>query len=236
MKGLSRNEARLSISRLDRTLRDRYRRWKRWRGERSWSQFGEDLIIQALVGEGPGSFVDVGAGHPYWGSNSYKFYKSGWSGVLLEPNRSLATKLRRWRPKDRTINAAVGNREGETLLYEASAWQMSTTIPEWAMRMGVDIPERQSRVDCVTLGSLGLCANPRTASFLSIDTEGNDLAVLQGNDWDRYLPQVICVEQLMPWGEQIDGIADLLQDHGYRLEAVAIASSIYRHRDYKRVT
>ena len=179
--------------------------------------------------------MDVGAGHPYWGSNTYRFYKSGWSGVLVEPNRALAKKLRRWRPNDRVINAAMGNQEGETLLYEAPAWQMSTTIPEWAMDMGVDSPERRTSVKCVTLGSLGLRANPHSPSFLSVDTEGNDLAVLQGNDWETYLPQVVCVEQRMPWGEQIGGITELLQDRGYQLEAVAVASSIYRHSDHKRL-
>ena len=47
----------------------------------SYSDFKEDLILEGIFGSLTGSYVDVGAGHPVIGSNSYLFYKKGWSGI-----------------------------------------------------------------------------------------------------------------------------------------------------------
>jgi hypothetical protein len=36
----------------------------------------------------------------------------------------------------------------------------------------------------------------QTIDFMSVDVEGNDLAALQSNDWDRYRPRVVVVEDV----------------------------------------
>ena len=54
----------------------------------SFSQEGEDLVLQRLIGiKSNGFYVDIGAHHPYRFSNTYKFYitclKSLHSTVLM---------------------------------------------------------------------------------------------------------------------------------------------------------
>ena len=38
---------------------------------KSYSQFWEDRLISRLISDHEGSYVDIGAGTPVWGSNTY---------------------------------------------------------------------------------------------------------------------------------------------------------------------
>ena len=49
----------------------------------SYSDFGEDQIIQRVFGDYKGLHLDIGAGHPVIGSNTCLFYKKGWSGITV---------------------------------------------------------------------------------------------------------------------------------------------------------
>ena len=54
------------------------------------SQFGEDRYIYKNIDlPEKGIFVDVGAGHPIYLSNTYFFEKNGWTGVCIDadPNQ-----------------------------------------------------------------------------------------------------------------------------------------------------
>jgi hypothetical protein len=51
---------------------------------KSYSQEGEDMILQRMFGEKKhGFYVDVGAHHPRRFSNTYSFYRRGWSGINI---------------------------------------------------------------------------------------------------------------------------------------------------------
>ena len=52
---------------------------------KSYSQEGEDLILSRYFdGQREGFFIDVGAFHPIRFSNTYLFYRLGWSGINIE--------------------------------------------------------------------------------------------------------------------------------------------------------
>ena len=57
---------------------------------KSYSQLGEDLVIMnhlQCLGKNPNSkgfYIDIGAYHPLDGSNTYKFYKRGASGITVD--------------------------------------------------------------------------------------------------------------------------------------------------------
>jgi hypothetical protein len=56
----------------------------------------------------------------------------------------------------------------------------------------------------------------QTIDFMNVDVEGHDFEVLESNDWNRFRPQIIIVEDegLDP-GES--KIVRMLNDHGYEL-------------------
>ena len=65
----------------------------------SFSQNGEDLLIQAALAmlgiKNPKSmsYLDIGANHPFSLSNTYKFYREGGSGILVEPDPILYKRI-----------------------------------------------------------------------------------------------------------------------------------------------
>ena len=220
------------LARKTRTLRSSLvHRW----GHRSWSQFAEDLVAATLLTEGSGLYVDVGAGDPFWGSNTYRLYRRGWTGLLVEPNIHLVNRLRKYRPRDTTIHAAVKLDGRHVDFYESSSWQLSTTLPDRAASLARQFGDTfvQRRVPAIRLETLGLQAQPCDPTFLSIDTEGTDHEVLVTNDWAQFLPRVVCIEEL----EKTPGLnspsTTLLQDYGYRLYAHVAASCLFVHKDFR---
>ena len=53
----------------------------------SYAQMGEDLVCDHYLGEPlKGVYLDIGAYEPIFLSNTYLFYKRGWTGITVEPN------------------------------------------------------------------------------------------------------------------------------------------------------
>ena len=228
LTGVSRDSA------LYRTLRASYRKvHPRQYFRPFYSQFGEDVVLTNLVGLRVGTYVDVGAGHPMVGSNTYLLYRLGWSGITVDPvrrNNDLAAKAR---PRDRQVLALCGRQKSEQMLFEYETYELSTTSQarvEELGRAGVH-PVREFELETIPLRSLGLKASPQDAAILSIDVEGSEMDVLDGNDWSSYLPALICCEE---WQSPLRGkteIQSFLGDRGYRLEAYLGLSSVYLHED-----
>lgn len=206
------------------------RRLKRSVGTRSFAQFGEDAVVRKLLPDGTGFYVDVGAGNPVIGSNTYSFYLSGWSGLLIEPltwNVHLARKVR---PRDRVIQAICGTDNGvPKILYEFDPYEYSTTslarVSELA-RLG-HVPFREHELIVSPLRRLLNKKEITSPSFLTIDVEGMDLEVLQSNDWDVFQPDVIAIEEWespIAYRTQVQEYVGLL---GYHIAGYCGVTSLY---------
>ena len=73
-----------------------------------YGQLLEDRIIEKYCPESFGKYVDVGAGHPVRGSNSYLFYRKGWRGVTVDPIDKNVSLHRLFRRKDKQIACLIG--------------------------------------------------------------------------------------------------------------------------------
>lgn len=177
----------------------------------SYSQFGEDLIVGYLFDQLQvrlPTYLDVGANHPRFISNTYSFYARGSRGVLVEPNPRLCKLLRLARPGDTLVEAGIGlsgQTHGEFFIFGGFADGLSTFSREEATHWetvglkGVGrIPvERVVSVPLIPIDRIiaeNFCGKP--PNFLSLDVEGLDLEVLKGIDFSRHSPDVICVETL----------------------------------------
>ncbi len=200
--------------------------------KKSYSQYAEDLIIQSYLNGKlkNGRYVDVGCHHPRRGSNTYGLYKKGWSGILidLEKTKVLANQLLRRR--DKVIFAAVSDVEEWIEIFSDKYFSTNTTI-----KMNSDLTNMQSigRIKTQTLTNLLNEQNfQKRFELLSIDVEGVDLQVLRGLDLRRYQPQVICIEN---WNSK-DGISAIMSseihkhliNQDYELIAFSGLSTIYQ--------
>lgn len=216
------------------TLRRNYHRLRALRSARTYSQFGEDAILRSIFGGArSGHYIDVGAGDPVRGSNTYGLYRAGWRGLLIDPLAFNVADAHTWRPRDTAIQALVGARQSVDTFYEYDPYEYSTnrsaTVERWAA-LGIH-PIRKYPLKTITLSSLGRSMDPSSPSLISIDVEGNEEAVLRGNDWLSTKPAVICVEE---WGGLRPGspiLHSILEPQGYEFAAFSGMSSVYIHRD-----
>lgn len=199
---------------------------------RSYSQFWEDRLIDRILNKGIGSYVDVGGGNPVWGSNTYLFYRRGWQGVVVEPilfNYRLQKFLRR---RDIQIRALVTNSQTQMDFYQLKPWELSTNVYETArsrISEGAALI-RKEKIDCISLLDIYRAHPISRPAILSIDVEGAELEVLQSNNWNQFIPDLICIEELT-CPIQGSTIREFLEGAGYRLQAYNGVSSIYVWRD-----
>src|ERR1700737_3760091 len=78
----------------------------------SFSQFGEDLPILHIaeqLGLKKAIYVDAGAFHPIFGSNTLLLHKQGWRGINIDfvPERIAA--FNQYRPNDHNVVACVSD-------------------------------------------------------------------------------------------------------------------------------
>lgn len=183
----------------------------------SFSQFGEDLFLRAYFGDRQGLYIEVGGNHPFGMSNTYLLYRLGWRGVVVEPIHRLYAKHKRFRPRDIQVNAAAGDSTGKLTFYEVIPSCLSTCDPGEAKSMfskGSALLLREYSVPLVTVAELyRTYLAPHSISLLSIDTEGQDVAVLRGIDWGVMRPEIVICEanDLVRESE----IRQLLAGHGY---------------------
>jgi hypothetical protein len=202
-----------------------------------YSQTGEDVIISDYLPEKAGVYVDIGAGRPISGSNTYFLYKRGWRGVCVDPLTSNTKMFKVLRPRDRVLGVLISSKKDKIRFWEFEPYVYSTADIDVAeklkTRQGVRLLA-DSYKDCLPLSEVVPSAMPLDASFLSIDVEGLDLTVLSSNDWSRYLPRVVCVEE---WDmDKKDFVQSeihvFLLAQGYRRKAWTGLSSIYVHLNY----
>jgi hypothetical protein len=203
-----------------------------------YSQSSEDSIISKYCSEHSGRYLDVGAGRPISGSNSYFFYKKGWSGILIDPisrNHRLSQLLR---PRDKFERVLVGQ-SGLVTFFETYPYQYSTTSQatyEALLADGLVELKRKSSLTVKPLSSFNLKISEMEPSFLSIDAEGADFEVLQSNDWNACKPRVICVESPQVNDRNSDSIVNYLYERGYLLVEQTHLSKIFVSKRYLEST
>ncbi len=210
-----------------------------WGGRISYAEGGEDLLLASLLAreETDGFYVDVGAHHPTWRSNTYRCYRSGWRGINVDPIPGMKSMFDRRRPRDVNIECGVASQTGMMTYYLFQEPEVNGFCRELSR-------ERASRgtfhllshreIPVVTLKQILDDYLPAGVDIdvLNVDTEGMDLEVLQSNDWCKYHPRFVLAEikgDLAEMGS--DPICGFLQALGYRLRAKTVKTAIFEHND-----
>ena len=166
--------------------------------KKSYSQWGEDIIIDNLLGQkSNGFYVDVGAYDPTRFSNTKRFYLKGWRGINIEPDPTKIKKFYKSRSKDINLNVGIANKNEIQDFFKFDPQTLSTFSKSAAadyQKQGYTLIET-FKVKVNKLGQiLEKERKNRQIDFFSIDTEGSDLEVLKSNNWKKFKPKVICIE------------------------------------------
>lgn len=158
----------------------------------SYSQLREDVTILDLL-KGmeleKAFYLDIGANHPSVLSNTYKMYRLGARGILLDPDEHTCRLLRRFRPGDIVIRGLAGDTFGLQRFYHNVSSFLSGT-----RNTDRDNVLREELVPQVTVDSIVAMLDVPRIHLMSVDTEGNDLAVLQGATEALRRTVILCVE------------------------------------------
>lgn len=192
-------------------------------GKTSYAQFGEDIILRNLfdiLGVAMPSYLDIGAHHPRFLSNSYLFYRQGAGGVCIEPDPRLFSAFKRARPRDKVFGVGVAGSPGELEFFVMSSNSLNTFSEEEALRaekIGHRI-EKRLRIPVITVKDAFELAG-RVPDFVSIDVEGFDEAVVSGIDFERFRSTAFCVETLTysekGEGEKKKNIFEIFSRNGF---------------------
>lgn len=165
----------------------------------TYAQNREDIILDFFFKDVPrGFYVDVGAGHPEEDSVTKIFYDRGWKGINIEPIKKMYNLLQKSRPRDINLNIGLSDKKGRLTFREYENYGLSTFQGD--MKKEYEGPldsmgkyeDYEVQVD--TLANVLNQYKVRHIQFLKIDVEGLEYAVLQGNDWRKYRPEVLCIE------------------------------------------
>lgn len=167
--------------------------------QKTYSGEGEDLIIKKVFrGMRNGTYVDVGCYHPLVGSNTYLLHKNyGWSGINIDANPETIALFNKKRPQDTNLNYGVGERNENLTFYrftEPAVNTFSKAFYEERLKQGSELLEKKE-IEVRTLAELlDSCNLNKPIDVLDIDVEGLDLAVVKSNNWDKYRPKMILIE------------------------------------------
>lgn len=191
----------------------------------SYSQYGEDLICWEFFkkwGIIKGTYLDIGAFHPKFISNTHLFYKKGWTGFVVDIDdvKLQSFKLVRRKSVQTFFNAVVPN---ETSFSSSSidcykfkrVWSEIDTLSEEVAietkkQTGFDF--YKTTVSTITIKKL--LESTGKVNLLNIDIEGLDSMIIENFDFDLYGPDLIIFEDNDYWGGSNESIK-LLQQKGY---------------------
>jgi FkbM family methyltransferase len=166
----------------------------------SYAQNREDFLIAAFFPDvEAGHYVDVGAGHPEEQSVTKLLYDRGWSGINIEPIPELSEALQAERPRDVTLQVALAATAGEATFRQYTGWGLSTLNPEMAAEHQAHPTSwteqyTEYSVQTVTLADV-LEDHPLPhVHVFKVDVEGAEYDALAGADWERFRPDLVCIE------------------------------------------
>jgi FkbM family methyltransferase len=163
----------------------------------SFSQDAEDVYIDRFFRKkNSGSYLDVGAYHPLKFSNTYRYYKKGWNGIVIDANPDVKQIFEKIRPRDIFIQSGISDKVGEMIFFKFEEGAYNTFDSEKAKmliksgkRLKDEVTIKVNRLDSI-LEALQI----RSIDFISIDVEGFDFICLQSFEINKYNPYIVLIE------------------------------------------
>jgi len=182
------------------------------------SQISQDIFaLYSLNWKRNGYFVEFGATNGFDLSNTYLLEKDfGWYGILAEPAKVWHEELKANRSASLDFDC-VWNKSGEIVNFTVAQEAEYSTISSFtdkdahasARNKGETFP-----VKTISLNDLlKRHGAPSTIDYLSIDTEGSELEILEAFDFNQYAISVITCEH--NFSSQRAKIYKLLSSHGF---------------------
>ena len=186
----------------------------------------DTAILDYFKDKKSGFYVDVGCYHPIHRNNTYLLYKQNWRGINIDVSQFSVELFDHLRPDDLNYNCAVSNKnETVKLFFQKELSQLSTIENDQAKKVFQgNIKEKE--IQAFTLDEILNRDKYKNVKidFLNIDVEGADFKVLDGLSFQKFNPELICVE-IHDKEIKESKIYNFLKDKNYQL----IWSGVFSH-------
>jgi FkbM family methyltransferase len=189
----------------------------------------DTVVLNYFKNKKNGFYVDVGCYHPIHRNNTHLLHKQDWNGINIDTSEFSIDLFNHMRPKDLNYNCAISNKnEIIKLFYQKELSQLSTTEIDQAKTV-FQGNIKEKKIQAFTLDEIlnkGKFKNNKI-DFLDIDAEGADLKVLKGLSFDKFKPELICVE-IHEKEIELSKIYRFLVDKKYELIWSGVFSYIFK--------
>lgn len=180
-----------------------------------FGQWAEDVLVRKLFPKNKktGTYLDLGAYHPFKHSNTAYFWMKGWRGYNIDANPNSIELFNKARPNDTNIWTAIipqsdyvnGINSVKLMLPDtkdsssgisATGTISASVSAERCFSESIDVPA------CSVAALLSKhIAEP--IDYLNIDIEGYDLAIINEFDFSKFRPKVVSIEDYSSCIEEV---------------------------------
>ncbi|MCW3090860.1 MAG: SAM-dependent methyltransferase [Ferruginibacter sp.] len=208
----------------------------------SFSQSGEDLIVKyifdCLAITHP-SYIDIGAHHPFYLSNTALLYQNGSRGINIEPDPTLFMSFKEYRKLDINLNIGISDKESELDFYIISTPTLNTFAKDEAEKYANEGDYSIEKIQKIKVNTLQHTIDNfsygRFPDFLSVDAEGIDELIVKSINFNTNFPKVICMETISfstkGRGTKNSAMINYLIDNGYLVYADTNINTIFVRND-----
>ena len=208
-------------------LQNLYLKNKCFLKKKSYSMDGEDIeIFNYFKNKKNGFYVDVGAYHPIERNNTMLLYLNGWEGINIDISTFSIKLFNHLRTRDLNLNLAISKKEGMVDMYFQKKLSQLSTIKKQHANKSFQGNIKKKQIESKTLDNVldRSKFRDKKIDFLDIDVEGADIDVLESLNFNRYSPELICVEVIEKNNDESQ-IFKFLKKRGYQ----KIWSGVFSH-------
>jgi FkbM family methyltransferase len=214
--------------------------------KKSFAQQGEDLILDRVFSgvlhkdlSQSHTYVDVGAYDPVKHSVTYLLYLRGWNGIVFDPSIETARLFKKWRKRDKVINAVVGETDGIDVNFFVKRSGAITQVGDQSPQ-GTKYPpsEKMTNFEKFTFRQVNLNDELKRQGidkidFLNMDVEGAELEILRTFDFEYFKPSIIAIEI---HGNDLKKClkteqAKIILNNGYQAVGSAVITQFFARKD-----
>jgi FkbM family methyltransferase len=165
--------------------------------KKTYSLLGEDLVVKNFFKNlKKGLYVDIGCHNPLRMNNTQLLYQKGWRGINVDVGKFSIDLFNFLRPDDLNYHCAVSNKNKNVILYFNKEYSPLSSIKKNFVNKRIKGILKKKKIKGFRLDDIlswGKYKN-KQIDFLDIDVEGADLEVLEGLNFKKYNPKIICIE------------------------------------------
>ena len=209
-----------------------YIKHKYFKDRKSYSMDGEDVVISNYFkNKEKGFYIDIGCYHPIHRNNTFLLFKKGWQGMNVDIHDFSIELFNYARPKDLNYNFAVSNKNEKIKMFFQKELSQLSTIDQNQAKKAFQGTIKEKEIQAYTLNEILNFSklNNKKIDLLDIDVEAVDLKVLQGLSFEKFKPELICIE-IHEKNLKESQTFKFLKDYNYELIWSGVFSHIFRSK------